>query len=98
MSPRFTAKLYQASSLLCLAGIAIPATGIAEIVITANKREEESSKVGLTIQAIGDMALEQQHVTTLQDVANAVPGLTFTETENSTPVYTLRGVGLDRKR
>src|SRR3984893_2899593 len=115
MSPRFTAKLYQASSLLCLAGIAIPATafaedaspaapssaeatdtgtqGIAEIVVTANKREEESSKVGLTIQAIGDMALQQQHVTSLQDVANAVPGLTFTETENSTPVYTLRGVG-----
>jgi iron complex outermembrane recepter protein len=115
MSSRFTAKLYQAGSLLCLAGIAIPATtfaedaspadpssaeardtgtqGIAEIVITANKREEESSKVGLTIQAIGDIALEQQHVTTLQDIANAVPALTFTETENSTPVYTLRGVG-----
>jgi iron complex outermembrane recepter protein len=115
MSPRFTAKLYQASSLLCLAGIAIPATGfaddapvaatssaktsdtdssgLAEIIVTANKIEEASSKVGATIQTIDDKALEQQHVTTLQDLANVVPGLTFTQTEYSTPVYTLRGVG-----
>ena len=119
MSPRFMAGLSQAGTLLCLAGIAIPATAIAadasddasppaanavgasdtdsqglqEIIVTANKREESSSKVGLTIQAIGATALEQQHVTTLQDLANAVPALTYTETEDSTPVYTLRGVG-----
>jgi iron complex outermembrane recepter protein len=114
MSRRVTARLYQAGSLLCLAGIAIPATAVAaeaapaasstegtnigsqgleEIVVTANKREEWSSKVGLSIQAIGEAALEQEHVATLQDLANATPALTFTETENSTPVYTLRGVG-----
>src|ERR1700677_4700522 len=115
MSTCFTAKMYQAAGLLCLAGIAIPATafaddatpeatgstdsrhtdtqGLAEIVVTANKVEEASSKVGLTIQTIGDKALVEQHITTLQDLAEAVPGLTFTETENTTPVYTLRGVG-----
>ena len=115
MSSRLTAKLYQASSLLCLAGIAIPATafadaaasaaagpaeardtgtqGLAEIVVTANKVEEASSKVGLTIQTIDDKALAQEHIATLQDLAYSVPGLTFTETESSTPVYTLRGVG-----
>ena len=116
MSPRFTAKLYQASSLLCLAWIAIPATafaddaadaaseavstagdkqpeGLAEIVVTANKVEEASSKVGLTIQTIDDKALTQEHITSLQDLAEAVPGMIFTQTESSTPVYTLRGVG-----
>jgi len=117
MSPRFTAKLYQASSLLCLAWIAIPAAafaddatpeavstteakhpdtqgqGLAEIVVTANKVEEASSKVGLTIQTIDDKALTEQHIASLQDLAEAVPGLTFTQTESSTPVYTLRGVG-----
>ena len=119
MSPRFRARLSQAGTLLCLAGVAIPGTAIAEnasedasppaanaagasdtgsqglqeIIVTANKREESSSKVGVTIQAIGETALEQQHVATLQDLANAVPGLTYTETESSTPVYTLRGVG-----
>ena len=115
MSSRFMAKLCQASSLLCLAWIAIPATafadavasaaassaeagdtgtqGLAEIVVTANKVEEASSKVGATIQTIDVRALEQQQVTTLQDLAIAVPGLIFTETEFATPVYTLRGVG-----
>jgi iron complex outermembrane receptor protein len=115
MSSRFTAKLYQASSLLCLAWIALPATafadaavsagagsanaadtgteGLAEIVVTANKVEEASSRVGATIQTIDFKALEQQQITTLQDLANVVPGLIFTQTEFSTPVYTLRGVG-----
>jgi outer membrane receptor protein involved in Fe transport len=67
--------------------------GLAEIVVTANKVEEQSSKVGLTIQTIDDKALTTQHIESLQDLAAAVPGLTFTETESSTPVYTLRGVG-----
>jgi iron complex outermembrane recepter protein len=67
--------------------------GLAEIVVTANKVEEASSKVGLTIQTIDDQALTTQHIQSLQDLASAVPGLTFTETESSTPVYTLRGVG-----
>src|ERR1700688_3725364 len=58
--------------------------GLAEIVVTANKVEEASSKVGMTIQAIDDKALAQQHITTLEDLANTVPGLTFTETESST--------------
>jgi iron complex outermembrane recepter protein len=115
MLARFTANLWQASSVLCLAGVVIPATsfaddvpaaatssaetsdtnnsGLAEIIVTANKIEEASSKVGATIQTIGVKALEQQQVTTLQDLAAVVPGLTFTETEFSTPVYTLRGVG-----
>jgi outer membrane receptor protein involved in Fe transport len=64
-----------------------------EIVVTANKREESISKVGLTIKAMGGEALQQQHVTTLQDLANAVPSLSYTQTEQSSPVYTLRGVG-----
>jgi iron complex outermembrane recepter protein len=112
MLRRFKATLGGASSLLCLTGIVIPATGFAdgapaaattaetsdtggleEIVVTANKIEEASSKVGATIQTIDVKALEQQQVTSLQDLANVVPGLTFTETEFATPVYTLRGVG-----
>ena len=109
MSPRLKAKLYQASSLLCLTGFAIPATAVAqeaaaptagaanngfeEIIVTANKREERLSKVGVTIQTLGHLQLEQQHIQGLQDLAQAVPGLVFTETENATPVYTLRGVG-----
>ena len=68
-------------------------TTAAEIVVTANKREEAINKVGLTINAYSARTLQQQGVTSLQDLAVAVPGLSFTQTEHATPVYTLRGVG-----
>jgi outer membrane receptor protein involved in Fe transport len=64
-----------------------------EIIVTANKREESINKVGLTIKALGAAQLEQQRVTTLADLSAAVPGLNYAQTENATPVYTLRGIG-----
>jgi iron complex outermembrane receptor protein len=64
-----------------------------EIIVTANKREESLSKVGLTIQALGGAQLEQEHIASLEDLATAVPGLTFTQSDSNTPVYTLRGIG-----
>ena len=64
-----------------------------EVIVTANKREESLSKVGLTIKAIGTDELRQQRLASLQDLAAAVPGLSFTQTEAATPVYTLRGIG-----
>ena len=67
--------------------------GIEEIVVTANKRQELISKVGQSVQVLSAQALDQEHVTSLADLAAAVPGLTFTQSEYGTPVYTLRGVG-----
>lgn len=65
----------------------------AEIVVTANKRIENLQDVGLSVQAIGAEVLERQGIDTLDEVAQAVPGLTFARTANNTPVLTLRGVG-----
>ena len=67
--------------------------GIGDIVVTANKRAQSIKDVGLTITAISPTALQQQNVTSLQDLAKAVPGLSYVQTESSTPVYSLRGVG-----
>jgi iron complex outermembrane receptor protein len=64
-----------------------------EIVVTANKREQNLSKVGLSISALSGEALQNQRITTVADLAKVTPGLTFAPTPNSTPVYTLRGVG-----
>lgn len=64
-----------------------------EIVVTANKREEKIDKVGLTITAIPAQTLQEQHITSLQDVAAAVPGLSFSPTTTNTPIFTLRGIG-----
>jgi iron complex outermembrane receptor protein len=69
------------------------AGALEEIIVTANKREESINKVGLTIQALGGAQLEQQHVASLEDLAVAVPGLTYTQSDSNTPVYTLRGIG-----
>ena len=66
---------------------------IEEIIVTANKHEENLSKVGLTIKALGGEQLKQQNITSVQDLATAVPGLTYTQTDSNTPVYTLRGIG-----
>jgi outer membrane receptor protein involved in Fe transport len=73
-----------------------PAAGgqnLPDIVVTANKREQNLNDVGLAITALGGQTLKNQQVTSLADLARAVPSLTFQPTQYSTPVYTLRGVG-----
>lgn len=69
---------------------AIPAS---EIVVTAQKREQSVSKVGSSLVALGGEFLKERNVSSLSDLANAIPGLNFSMTETNTPVFTLRGVG-----
>src|SRR3546814_15934737 len=64
-----------------------------EIIVTANKRSQNLQDVGLSVSAISGDALKNQQISNLADVAQIVPGLTFSQTANDTPVYTLRGVG-----
>jgi outer membrane receptor protein involved in Fe transport len=71
----------------------VTSNGLEEIVVTANKREEKIEKVGLTITAISAQTIQEHHITSLQDVAAAVPGLSFSPTTTNTPIYTLRGIG-----
>jgi len=66
-----------------------------DIVVTANKREESLNKVGLTIAAISGEKLADRRVSSLQDLATLVPGLTYASSGNSTPILTLRGVGFN---
>jgi outer membrane receptor protein involved in Fe transport len=67
--------------------------GMEEIVVTANKREQKLSDVGLAVAVVGAEALRDQRISSLADIAQSVPGLSYTPSANSTPVYTLRGVG-----
>jgi iron complex outermembrane recepter protein len=66
---------------------------IPEIVVTANKREEAISKVGLAVTALSADELKAQRITSLSELANSIPGLSYTPSATQTPVYTLRGVG-----
>lgn len=72
-----------------------PATQVGDIIVTANKREESLNRVGLTITAISGDELAQRRITSLQDVAAAVPGLAFAPSANNTPILTLRGIGFN---
>jgi outer membrane receptor protein involved in Fe transport len=68
-------------------------TGLQEIIVTANKREESINKVGLTIQAFRGDDLQKQAINDVADLTKVVPGLTATVSGLGNPVYTLRGVG-----
>lgn len=69
--------------------------GIQEITVTANKREERLNRVGLTITALSADSLAERKISTLEDLASAIPGLAFSPSTTNTPIFTLRGVGFN---
>ena len=75
----------------------IGATGdtdtLAEILVTAQKREQRINDIGMSIQAFSGNDLAERGLTSTQDLDKAVAGFTYAQTATGTPVYTLRGVG-----
>lgn len=65
-----------------------------DIIVTANKREQSVNDVGLTIAAASGEDLTNRGIKGPEDLGKLVPGFTFTQSLYSTPVYTLRGIGL----
>jgi outer membrane receptor protein involved in Fe transport len=65
-----------------------------EIIVTAQKRAQSVNDVGLTIQTASGEDLQKRGIQGLEDLPKLVPGLTYTKSIFSTPVFTLRGVGL----
>ena len=66
-----------------------------EIVVTAQRRAQKLSDVGLSITAIGSEVLTERNVTRAEDLSQLVPGLSVSDSGFSTPIYTLRGVGVN---
>lgn len=67
---------------------------IGDIVVTAQKRSQSLRDVGLTIQAAGEEKLDSLGIRGPSDLGKLVSGFSYTESLYTTPVYTLRGVGL----
>uniref|UniRef100_UPI0035C9575E TonB-dependent receptor n=1 Tax=uncultured Sphingomonas sp. TaxID=158754 RepID=UPI0035C9575E len=67
---------------------------LADIIVTANKRSQSINNVGLTITAADASTLADRGVASVADLGKLVPGFTYTESLYSTPVFTLRGIGL----
>ncbi|MFT6164611.1 MAG: iron complex outermembrane receptor protein [Zhongshania aliphaticivorans] len=65
-----------------------------EVVVTAQKREEDSQDVPIAISASSGEKLEAFGIQTTADLQKITPGLTFTYSFGYTVIY-LRGVGSD---
>lgn len=70
-----------------------PADNAGEIIVTAQRREQSLNSVPMSITAISGDQLIAQGINSTADLAKIVPGLTFTQSQIATPVYTIRGVG-----
>lgn len=66
--------------------------GIADIVVTAQRRAENLQSVPIAITAIDGVQMEKQGIKTVDDVQIATPALTITRVLQA-PLFYLRGVG-----
>ena len=71
------------------------ASSVAEIVVTAQKREQSINSVGMSIQAATGETLTKLGVTDAAQLTKIIPGFHYTTTYYGTPVFTLRGVGFN---
>lgn len=66
---------------------------IAEITVTAQKREQQINKVPMSITAASGDQLRSAGVMEVRDLGKVTPGFTFADSLIGSPVYTLRGIG-----
>jgi outer membrane receptor protein involved in Fe transport len=71
---------------------AAASAGLAEVVVTAQKRVENLQDVPLSIQAIGTKKLEEMNVTKFDDYAQLLPSVSFQSTGPSVEHVYMRGV------
>ena len=69
-----------------------PAT-VTEVIVTANKRQENIQNVGMSIQAATGDKLVKMGITDTESLSKIVPGFQFTPTYYGTNVFTIRGIG-----
>ena len=93
-------KLALAVSILC-SGISAPALSqgqsarLEEVIVTAQKREQNVNEIGMAISAFSGEDLTALGVMSTRDLTNLVPGFTVAQSDLNTPIYTLRGVGFN---
>jgi iron complex outermembrane recepter protein len=70
------------------------AQGLEEIIVTAQRRSETIKDVPFSVSAIGQDQLEQRHISTIEDVTRAIPGVSFgTGAVQGQDNITIRGIG-----
>lgn len=70
-------------------------TGLEEIVVTAQRREESLQKVPIAAEAFSEAAIERMQIRESTDVAQLVPNVSINNSYgNANPIVVIRGVGL----
>lgn len=73
---------------------AVEEVGLEEIVVTAQKREENLQNVPVAVTALSAEAIENQRIADFSDLVRAAPALTITQTTSSpNNSIILRGIG-----
>lgn len=84
-------------SALSLAVSAQAQGGLEEIVVTAQKRAESLQEVPISVTALSGDFLDDQNITNVSGLYNAVPNVQINQFSNSpdSAVFTIRGVGVN---
>ncbi|MGH8242074.1 MAG: TonB-dependent receptor [Steroidobacteraceae bacterium] len=91
-----------AARLAILAAMAWPAGAVLadqaetarfdEVVVTAQRREQNIQDVGIAVTPLGEKALQDLSITTATDIVKAVPGLKMNAYSSAQVVFNIRGV------
>ena len=92
--------LYLSTTILAIPAMisstAHAAVELEEIIVTAQKRSQDLSTVGIAVNALSGDQITALGIKDPTDIAIYTPGLSLTETGvTGVPVYTIRGVGFN---
>lgn len=74
-------------------GAAAGGDQLAEIIVTAQKRSQSISEVGMSITALSGAQLQEQGITDVAGLSKIDPSFVVSQSFYGTPIYTIRGVG-----
>lgn len=69
------------------------ASGLGEIVVTAQRKAESAQRAGLAIDVVGGDELTRAGITSSSEIGKLVPALTVQQNGGANAVFFLRGVG-----
>ena len=98
MNAIFRKMLFRTSAgwiLAATGGVALAQDMNGEIIVTAQKREQNLNDVGISITAATAETLQQKGVTNVDQLARISPGFTVGTTYTGTQVFSLRGVNFN---
>jgi iron complex outermembrane recepter protein len=72
-----------------------PSTELAEVIVTAQKREQRLNDVGLSVTVADGNQLKTAGITDVVDLPKIVSGFTATRSAYGFPVFSMRGVNLN---